>query len=91
MAIRQASFGDWIGPKAPSIFYLPCQAEKLQDSFFDEHIEGRHPLNPSTWIENSATPLEPAFESFDPLGNETLEVDWGSSWISSNALARVAG
>ena len=48
---------DWSKSYPTSLFYLPCQAENPQDSFFHEHIEGRHPLNPSTWIENSAIPL----------------------------------
>jgi hypothetical protein len=36
------------------------------DSFFIECMEGRNLLNPSTWIENSAVPLQPTFESFAP-------------------------
>ena len=66
---------DWHGSRPTSVFYLPCQGEVPKDSFFHEHIEGRHPLNPSTWIENSAIPLQPKFKSFDPLGNKTSEVD----------------
>ena len=66
---------DWHGSRPTSVFYLPCQGEVPKDSFFHEHIEGRYPLNPSTWIENFAIPLQPTFESLDPLGNETSEVD----------------
>jgi hypothetical protein len=61
---------DWQASRPSSVFYLPCQGEVPKDSFFHEHIEGRYPLNPSTWIENSAIPLQPTFEPFDPLGNE---------------------
>jgi hypothetical protein len=66
---------DWSKSYPTSLFYLPCQAENPQDSFFHKDIKGRHPLNPSTWIENSAIPLQPTLESSDPLGNETSEVD----------------
>ena len=74
----RASGLDWSQSRPTSIFYLPCQAANPQDSFFHEHIEGRHPLNPSTWIENSAIPLQPTFVSFDPLCNDTSEVDCAS-------------
>jgi hypothetical protein len=67
---------DWHGSYPTAIFYLPCQAANPQDSFFHEHLEGRHPLNPSTWIEKSAIPLQPTFEPFEPIDNETSEVDW---------------
>jgi hypothetical protein len=67
---------DWSKRHPTSLFYLPCQAKNSDDSFFHEHIEGRYPLRPSTWIDNSAVPLQPTLESFDPLDNETLEVDW---------------
>ena len=66
---------DWSKSVPTSLFYFPCQAQSPDDSFFIEYMEGRYPLNPSTWIENSAIPLQPAFEPFDPLGNETSEVD----------------
>ena len=66
---------DWSKSLPTSLFYFPCQAQCLDDSFFMEYMEGRNPLNPSTWIENSAMPLQPTFEPFDPLGNETSEVD----------------
>jgi hypothetical protein len=66
---------DWSKSYPTSLFYLPCQGEVPKDSFFHEHIEGRDPLKPSTWIENSAIPLQPTFESFDPLVDETSEVD----------------
>ena len=58
---------DWQRSDPTSLFYLPCQAGVPKDSFFHEHIAGRHPLNPSTWIENSAIPLQPTFESFREL------------------------
>jgi hypothetical protein len=69
---------DWQASHPTSVFYLPCQGEVPKDSFFHEHINGRYPLNPSTWIENSAIPLQPTFESLDPLDNETSEVDWAA-------------
>jgi hypothetical protein len=66
---------DWLKSVPTSLFYFPCQAQSPDDSFFIEYMEGRYPLNPSTWIENSAIPLQPTLESLDPLGNETSEVD----------------
>jgi hypothetical protein len=33
---------DWSKSYPTSLFYLPCQGENPQDSFFHEHIEGRH-------------------------------------------------
>ena len=66
---------DWSKSVPTSLFYFPGQAQSPDDSFFIEKIEGRYLLNPSTWIENSAIPLQPTFESFDPLDNETSEVD----------------
>jgi hypothetical protein len=66
---------DWSKSVPTSLFYFPCQAQSPDDSFFIECMEGRYPLNPSTWIENSAIPLQPKFESFDPLGNKTSEID----------------
>jgi hypothetical protein len=66
---------DWSKSVPTSLFYFPCQAQSPDDSFFIEYMEGRYPLNPSTWIENSAIPLQPTFKSFDPLGNKTSEVD----------------
>jgi hypothetical protein len=66
---------DWLKIVPTSLFYFPCQAQSPDDSFFIEYMEGRYPLNPSTWIKKSAIPLQPTFESLDPLGNETSEVD----------------
>jgi hypothetical protein len=66
---------DWSKSYPTSLFYLPCQAQRPDDGFFIEEIEGRYPLNPSMWIDNSPIPLQPTFESFDALGNETSEVD----------------
>jgi hypothetical protein len=57
---------DWQGSRPHSLFHLPCQAENPKDSFFREHIEGRQPLDPSTWIENSAIPLQPTLEKLEP-------------------------
>jgi hypothetical protein len=39
---------DWSKSYPTSLFYLPCQAQNPDDSFFIEGIEGRYPLNPST-------------------------------------------
>ena len=72
------SGSDWSKSFPTSLFYFPCQAQCPADSFFMECIEGRYPINPSTWIENSAIPLQPTFESFDPRGNETSEVDYAA-------------
>jgi hypothetical protein len=57
---------DWSKSFPTSLFYFPCQAQCPADSFFMECIEGRNPVNPSTWIENSAISLQPTFESFEP-------------------------
>ena len=57
---------DWSKSFPTSLFYFPCQARYTDDSFFMECIEGRYPLNPSTWIENTTVPLQPTFESFEP-------------------------
>jgi hypothetical protein len=49
---------DWSKSLPTSLFYFPCQAQCPADSFFMECMEGRYPLNPSTWIEkyHSASP-----------------------------------
>jgi hypothetical protein len=73
-----ASGLDWHGSRPTSVFYLPCQAKDPKESFFHEHIEGRYPLNPSRWIENSAIPLQPALEPIEQLDVETREVDRSS-------------
>ena len=57
---------DWSKSLPTSLFYFPCQARCTDDSFFMECMEGRYPLNPSTWIENTTVPLQPTFESFEP-------------------------
>jgi len=38
---------------ACSLFYLPCQAKEPGQSFFQDFSEGRSPLDPINWIENS--------------------------------------
>ena len=66
---------DWGRSDPTSIFYFPCQARCADDSFFIEKIEGRYPLNPSTWIKHVNVPLQPALE---PVESDTEEngVDW---------------
>jgi hypothetical protein len=64
---------DW--SKSTSLFYFPCQAQCADDSFFIERIEGRHPLNPSTWIEHVNVPLQPTLEPVKPNNHEN-GVDW---------------
>jgi hypothetical protein len=57
---------DWSKSFPTSLFYFPSQAQRPDDSFFIECMEGRYALNPSTWIENTTVPLQPTFESFEP-------------------------
>jgi hypothetical protein len=55
---------DWTKRSATSLFYLPCQAEDPEQSFFDyyDHPE-RLPLDPVPWIENSQVPIQPELHS----------------------------
>ena len=57
---------DWSKSLPTSLFYFPCQAKDPQNSFFIECLEGRVPLNPSTWIENTTVPLQPTLELVEP-------------------------
>jgi prepilin-type processing-associated H-X9-DG protein len=57
---------DWSKSLPTSLFYFPCQAQCPAVSFFMECMEGRNPLNPSTWIENTTVPLQPPLESVEP-------------------------
>ena len=57
---------DWSKSFPTSLFYFPCQAQCPADSFFIECMEGRYPLNPSTWIENTTVPLQPTLEPVEP-------------------------
>ena len=57
---------DWSKSFPTSLFYFPCQAQCPADSFFMECMDGRYPLDPSTWIENTIVPLQPTLESFEP-------------------------
>ena len=66
---------DWSKSLPTSPFYFPCQAQCPADSFFIECIEGRYPLNPSTWIENTTVPLQPTLEPVQP-DNQENDVDW---------------
>jgi len=79
---------DWSKSFPTSLFYFPCQAQCPADSFFMECIEGRNPVNPSTWIENSAISLQPTFESFEPdiqvsRVDETMVQSAISTWRTS--------
>jgi hypothetical protein len=71
----RASGLDWHGSRPTSVVYLQCQGEVPKDSFPRAH-RGRHSLTPSTWIENSAIPLQPTLKSVDLLDDETLEAAW---------------
>jgi hypothetical protein len=66
---------DWSKSLPTSLFYFPCQAQCAEDSFFIEQIEGRHPLNPSTWINHVNLPLQPTIEPVEP-DNQENGVDW---------------
>jgi hypothetical protein len=66
---------DWKKGAPTSLFWLPSQAEKSEDSFFNEFLEGRHPLNPSTWIEHSAITLQPIFDAPAP-SSQTPNINW---------------
>jgi hypothetical protein len=66
---------DWSKSLCTSLFYFPCQAQCADDSFFIEKIEGRYPLNPSRWIENTTVPLQPTLEPVEPDTQEN-DVDW---------------
>jgi hypothetical protein len=66
---------DWSKSFPTSLFYFPCQAQYADDSFFIEKIEGRYPLNPSTWIEHVYVPLQPTLEPIEPDIQEN-GVDW---------------
>jgi len=66
---------DWSKSFPTSLFYFPCQAQSPTDSFFIECMEGRYPLNPSTWIENTTVPLQPTLEPVEPDTQEN-EVNW---------------
>ena len=57
---------DWSKRDPTSLFYVPCQAEHPEDSFFLDCAERRHPLCPSMWLENTAWPLQPNIEAIQP-------------------------
>jgi hypothetical protein len=67
---------DWSKSHPTSLFYLPCQAKQSRDTFFNEYLEGRRPLNPSIWIDNSAIPLQPATEMVE-IDTQQSGVNWG--------------
>ena len=59
----RASGLDWSKTHPTSLFYLPCQAQEPEHSFFVDHREdGRQPLQPSIWIRNATIPLQPELE-----------------------------
>ena len=77
---------DWGRSDPTSIFYFPCQAQCADDSFFIEKIEGRYPLNPSRWIENTTVPLQPTLEPVEPdtrkmasIGSAFNGIHWRTS------------
>jgi hypothetical protein len=78
---------DWSKSLPTSLFYFPCQAQCPDDSFFIECMEGRYPLSPSTWIENTM-PLQPTLELIEP-DIQSSEMDEGliqsaiSTWRTS--------
>jgi hypothetical protein len=54
---------DWSTRLPTSLFYLPCQAQHPEASFFHDFAKGeRRPLQPSTWLQNMTFPLQPGFE-----------------------------
>jgi hypothetical protein len=58
-----------------SLFYLPCQAQNREESFFKEYNVERTALDPADWIENSIPDFEASdFRSFD-FQHEDLEPD----------------
>jgi hypothetical protein len=66
---------DWKKSAPTSLFYFPSQAQCADDGIFIEKIEGRYPLNPTTWIENTTVPLQPTLKPFQPDTPENA-VDW---------------
>jgi hypothetical protein len=73
---------DWSKSFPTSLVYFPCQAQCADDSFFIEKMEGRYPLNPSRWIENTTVPLQPTLEPVEPDTQEN-GVDWKRVQLAS--------
>jgi hypothetical protein len=63
---------DWSKRHPTSLFYLPCQAEDTQESFFFDCNDGaRTLLDPMPWIENGEVSLQPELPAFcDSNGND---------------------
>jgi hypothetical protein len=78
---------DWSKSYPTSLFYFPCQARCPDDSFFMECVEGRCPLNPSIWIENTMVPFQPTLEPVEPdiqsIRDEVLVQSAISTWRTS--------
>ena len=51
-------------PQVSSISLAKHNAQAT--AFFIEKIEGRYPLNPLRWIENSTAPLQSTLETVEP-------------------------
>jgi hypothetical protein len=58
---------DYSKRTATSLFYLPAQAAKVEDSFFNFHNDkGRQPLNPEVWLRNMRLETPQEFTSSIP-------------------------
>jgi hypothetical protein len=67
---------DWSKRHPTSLFYLPSQAEDPSQSFFMYYNDdGREPLDPVLWIENSVAPLQPELPTWIEPNEEEKEVD----------------
>ena len=83
---------DWSTTSPHSLFYLPCQAQNPENSFFIDYAgPSRSPINPSTWLETIRVPLQPEWETA-PVSersqgsvNEVLVQDAVKTWRSSAA------
>jgi hypothetical protein len=67
---------DWTKRSATSLFYLPCQAEDPEHSFFHYYDEPeRLALDPVPWIENSQNPIQLEMRS-----------DWSEPWVNEKEI-----
>jgi hypothetical protein len=67
---------DWSKRHPTSLFYLPCQAEDAEKSFFLEYNDGaRTPLDPLPWIENGEVSLQPELPAFCDSNSKGKDID----------------
>jgi hypothetical protein len=67
---------DWSKRHPTSLFYLPCQTEDAEESFFLDYNDGaRTPLDPLPWIANGEVSLQPELPAFCDSKSNGKDID----------------